>query len=66
MRTAAYALIALGVSSFLFPLIGRRSLILGVFGPYEQIAAIVSIVLGAIALGLSLRKPPAGDKPAGS
>lgn len=65
MRTAGILLVVLGVSSFLFPLIGRRSMILGLFGPYEKAAAISAIVLGAIALAVDLRNKRARRTPAG-
>jgi len=59
MRTAAVVLLGLGATSFLFPLIGRRSLVMGFFGPHEKAAAIAGLVLGAILLALSFRKAPA-------
>ena len=55
MRSAGVLLLGLGATSFLFPLIGRRSMIMGVFGPYETYAAIGALVLGAVALALSFR-----------
>jgi hypothetical protein len=57
MRSAGVILLGLGATSFLFPLIGRRSMVMGVFGPYEKYAAIGALVLGAIALVLSFRNP---------
>jgi hypothetical protein len=57
MRSAGILLLGLGATSYLFPLIERRSMVMGVFGPYEKVAAIVALVVGAIALGLSFRKP---------
>jgi len=56
MRSVGIILLGLGATSFLFPLIGRRSMIMGVFGPYEQYAAIGALVLGAVTLALSFRK----------
>jgi len=55
MRSAGILLVGLGATSFLFPLIGRRSMIMGVFGPYEKYAAIGALVVGAIAFALSFR-----------
>jgi hypothetical protein len=57
MRSVGVILLGLGATSFLFPLVGRRSMVMGVFGPYEKYAAVVALVLGAITLGLSFRNP---------
>lgn len=56
MRTAGFTLLLLGASSFLFPLIHRRSMIMSVFGEHERVAAIASIVVGVILFGVSFRK----------
>lgn len=56
MRSAGIILLGLGATSFLFPLIGRRSMIMGVFGPYEKYAAIGALVAGAIVFALSFLK----------
>jgi hypothetical protein len=55
MRSAGIILLGLGATSFLFPLIGRRSMVMGVFGPYEKYAAIGALALGGIAFVLSFR-----------
>jgi len=56
MRTAGIILLGLGATSFLFPLIGRRSMIMGVFGPYEKYAAVGALAAGAIVFALSFLK----------
>ena len=56
MRTAGFALLLLGATSFLFPLIGRQSMIMSQFGEYEKPAAIASLAIGAVLFGLSFRK----------
>ena len=53
MRTAGFLLLGLGTTSFLFPLIGRRSMIMGIFGPYEKYVAIGFLVAGAVVFALS-------------
>ena len=53
MRTGGFTLLLLGASSFLFPMIGRRSMIMSVFGEYEKPAAIASLVIGALLFGIS-------------
>jgi hypothetical protein len=62
MRSAGILLLGLGATSFLFPLIGRRSMIMGVFGPYENYAAIAALVAGAVVFALSFRKPKPAPK----
>ncbi|HZE97800.1 MAG TPA: hypothetical protein VE981_12295 [Planctomycetota bacterium] len=56
MRTAGFTLLLLGATSFIFPMIGRRSMIMGVFGEHERIAAIASLAVGALVFALSFRK----------
>ncbi|MBI3854745.1 MAG: hypothetical protein HY293_03540 [Planctomycetes bacterium] len=56
MRNAGLFLILLGATTFIFPLFNRHSMILGVFGEHEKIAAIVSLAAGAVLIGLSFRK----------
>ena len=53
MRTGGFTLLLLGATSFLFPMIGRRSMIMSVFGEYEKPAAIASLVVGALLFGAS-------------
>jgi hypothetical protein len=53
MRTGGFTLLLLGATSFLFPMIGRRSMIMSVFGEYEKPAAIASLVVGAVVFGIS-------------
>jgi len=53
MRTGGFTLLLLGATSFLFPMIGRRSMIMSVFGDYEKPAAIASLAVGAVLFGLS-------------
>lgn len=56
MKSVGFFLVLLGASSFVFPMMNRRSMILSVFGEHEQIAAIASIVAGVVVLALSFRK----------
>jgi hypothetical protein len=56
MRNAGFFLMLLGAVTFLFPLIGYHSMILGIFGEYEKIAAGASLGLGAVLFALSFRK----------
>jgi hypothetical protein len=58
MRTAGFALLLLGASSFAFKMLNppRQSLIMSVFGPYEQHAAIGCLAAGALLFALSFRK----------
>lgn len=56
MRTAGFALLLLGASSFLFPLIGRQSMIMSQLGEYEKPGAIASLAVGALLFALSFRK----------
>ena len=53
MRTGGFTLLLLGATSFIFPMIGRRSMIMSVFGAYEKPAAIASLVIGALLFGVS-------------
>ncbi len=53
MRTGGFTLLLLGATSFLFPMIGRRSMIMSVFGEYEKPVAIASLVIGAVLFGVS-------------
>lgn len=64
MRTAAYSLILLGGSSFVFRVLNppRQSLIMSIFGPYEQAAAIACLAVGAGLFALSFRKKKDGKK----
>jgi hypothetical protein len=63
MRTAGFLLLGLGATSFLFPLIGRRSMIMGVFGPYEKYAAIGFLVAGAVVFAVSFLRHKEDKKP---
>ncbi len=56
MRNAGFLLVALGASSLLFKSLGRQSLVMSVFGPYEQAAAIGFLAAGAVVFALSFRK----------
>ncbi|MBV8880112.1 MAG: hypothetical protein JO332_09130 [Planctomycetaceae bacterium] len=56
MRTAGFTLLLLGATSFVFPLIGRRSMIMSVFGEHEKYAAIGALAVGAVLFLLSFRK----------
>jgi hypothetical protein len=56
LRNIGFFLLLLGASTFLFPLMGKRSLIMMNFGEYEKIAAWVALGLGAVLFGLSFRK----------
>ena len=62
MRTAGFTLMLLGATSFLFPLMNRRSMIMSVFGEHEHVAAIASLTVGALLFGLSFRKKKEAKK----
>jgi hypothetical protein len=64
LRNVGFVLLLLGASSFLWPMIqeGRRSKIMSVFGEHERIAAIASLAVGAVLIGLSFRKKKAEEK----
>jgi len=62
MRTGGFTLLLLGATSFLFPMIGRRSMIMSVFGEYEKPAAIAALVVGAVLFGLSFLKKKKDEK----
>ena len=55
-RNIGFVLLLLGGSYYIFPLFNARSRILSLFGEHQQIAAIVSLVAGAVLFGLSFRK----------
>jgi hypothetical protein len=62
MRTGGFTLLLLGATSFLFPMIGRRSMIMSVFGEYEKPAAIAALAVGAVLFGLSFLKKKKDEK----
>ena len=66
MRNGGVLLLALGASSFVFRAMTppRQSLIMSVFGPYEQPAAIAFLAIGAVLLALSFRKKKDAPKSA--
>jgi hypothetical protein len=61
MRSWGVFLVALGGLSFVWPLMGRQSMILSMFGEYERPAALGVISAGVVLVALSFRKkkPPA-------
>lgn len=62
MRTGGFTLLLLGATSFLFPLMGRRSMIMSVFGEYEKPAAIAALAVGAVLFGVSFLKRKTDEK----
>ena len=55
-RNIGFFLLLLGASTFIFPLMNRRSWIMASFGEYEKIAAYVALGVGAVLFGLSFRR----------
>lgn len=56
MKTAGIFCILAGVSSFVLPMMGRRSFIMGLFGEHEKIAAGVALGVGALILLVGLMR----------
>lgn len=56
MRSWGGFLALLGSLSFVWPLLGRRSFILSVFGDYEKPVALGVITAGVVLMALSFRK----------
>jgi hypothetical protein len=54
-RNIGFVLLLIGGSYYVFPLFNARSRILSLFGEQQQIAAIVSLAVGAVLFGLSFR-----------
>ena len=76
LRNIGFFLLLLGASTFIFPLMNRRSLVIAAFGEHERIAAYVALALGAAVFAFSFRMrneekkqtsagpPPQGPGPA--
>ena len=56
LRNIGFFLLLLGASTFIFPLMNKRSWIMGSFGEHEKIAAFVALGVGAVVFALSFRK----------
>lgn len=56
LRNIGFFLLLLGASTFVFPLMNRKSMVMSMFGEQEKLAAIVALGLGAVVFGLSFRK----------
>jgi hypothetical protein len=62
LRNIGFFLLLLGASTFVFPLMNKRSMIMGSFGEYEKTAAYVALGVGAVVFGLSFRKKKDEEK----
>jgi hypothetical protein len=67
LRNIGFFLLLLGASTFFFPLIHKKSMIMSMFGEQEQLAAFIALGVGAVVFALSFRKkkeeknsPPVG------